>query len=193
ARPTPRAWTMVSNMSATSACRSGVSKRSTGCATRSRRGSPILRMAWIMAGRSVVAALALDELDLVAVRVLDEGDDRGAVLHGAGLARDLAAFLLDLFTGVVGVFHFQGDMAVAVAQVVAGGVPVVGQLDDGAFAFILVADEGQGELAVGVVFAAQHAHALDIGVEIDGLVQVADAQHGVQETHGEFLVLVMPV
>ena len=33
----------------------------------------------------------LDELDLVAVGILDEGDDRGAALHRAGFARDLAA------------------------------------------------------------------------------------------------------
>ena len=34
---------------------------------------------------------ALDELDLVAVGILHEGDHRGAALHGAGLARDRAA------------------------------------------------------------------------------------------------------
>ena len=40
---------------------------------------------------------ALDQLDLVAVRVLDEGDDGGAELHRAGLARDLAAALAHRF------------------------------------------------------------------------------------------------
>jgi hypothetical protein len=38
------------------------------------------------------------------------------VLHGAGFARDLAAAFLHVFTGLVGVVHFHGDVAVAVAQ-----------------------------------------------------------------------------
>src|SRR3546814_8388581 len=110
----------------------------------------------VCAAASVVAVFALDEFNLVAVGVFHEGDDCRAVLHGAGFARDLAAFLLDLFTGVVGVVDFQGDVAVAVAQVVVVGVPVVGKFDDGAFAFVLVAHEGQREFAVGIVGAAQH-------------------------------------
>jgi hypothetical protein len=60
--------------------------------------------------------LLLDELDLVAVGVFHEGDDGGAVLHGAGFARDPAAAFLHVFTGLVGVVHFRGDVAVAVAQ-----------------------------------------------------------------------------
>src|SRR3990167_1244267 len=44
ARPAPWAAAMVSNMSAIKACSSGVSKCSTGWATRNRRGSPILRI-----------------------------------------------------------------------------------------------------------------------------------------------------
>src|SRR5690606_14892989 len=115
---------------------------------------------------SVVAPFALDELDFVAVGVFYKGDHGGAVLHGAGFARHLAAFLLDLFTGFVGVFDFERDVAIAVAEVVGIGVPVVGELDDGAFAFVLVAHEGQRELAFGVVFAAQDAHAQHVGVEV---------------------------
>ena len=121
----------------------------------------------------------LDELDLVAVGVFDEGDDRRAVLHRAGFASDLAAAFLDLVTGFVGIVDFQGDVAVAAAQVVLVGVPVVGQLDDGAFGLVLVADKGQRELAVRIVVAAQDAHAEHVGVEVDGFVEVADSQHGV--------------
>src|SRR5690554_6470214 len=44
ARPTPPAAAMVSNMSAISACSSGVSNSVTGSAGASRRGSPILRI-----------------------------------------------------------------------------------------------------------------------------------------------------
>ena len=38
--------------------------------------------------------LALDQLDLVAVGILDEGDHGGAELHRPGRARDLAAGLV---------------------------------------------------------------------------------------------------
>ncbi len=44
ASPAPFAASIVSNMSATSARSSRVSKRSTGCAMRSSRGSPIFRI-----------------------------------------------------------------------------------------------------------------------------------------------------
>ena len=45
----------------------------------------------------------LDELDLVAVGVLDKGDHGGAVLHRSGLARDLAATPLHLLARLAGV------------------------------------------------------------------------------------------
>jgi hypothetical protein len=44
ARPAPLAACIVSNMSATSACSSGVSNSRTGSAMRSRRTSPIFRI-----------------------------------------------------------------------------------------------------------------------------------------------------
>ena len=79
------------------------------------------------------------------------------------------------------------DVAIAGADLVGFDAPVVGQLDHGAVRFVLVADEGEGELAFGVVVAAQQAHAEDFGIEGQRLVEVADAQHGVQESHGVFL------
>ncbi|MNJ72953.1 hypothetical protein D3C77_696750 [compost metagenome] len=108
------------------------------------------------------------------------------MLHRTGFAGDLAAAFLDLVTGFIGVVDFQRDVAVAVAQVVLVGVPVVGQFNDRAFGLVLIAHEGQRELAVRVIIAAQDAHAEHVGVEIDGLVEVADSQHGVEHTHGNF-------
>ncbi|MDT4885529.1 hypothetical protein FQZ97_1217680 [compost metagenome] len=69
-------------------------------------------------------------------------------------------------------------MAVAGAQLVAVHAPVVGQLDHAVVGFIAVADEGQGELAVRIILAAQQGHAEHFGIEDDGFVQVADTQHG---------------
>src|SRR3989344_5233334 len=109
----------------------------------------------------------LNELDLVAVRVLDtilsgtelgaqsapegrapwmarvKGDDRAAVFHRPGLARHLAAALFDFRAGFVGVVHLDRDVAEPFAEIVFPGTPVVGQLDDRVFGFRTVTDEGE--------------------------------------------------
>src|SRR5690606_27682770 len=94
--------------------------------------------------RESIPAAGGQQFDLVAVGVFDEGEDAGAVHHGTGFAHDLAAGGLDLFAGLVDIIHFDGDVTVAGTQVVAGGVPVVGQLQHGVLGFVTVADEGQG-------------------------------------------------
>ena len=130
----------------------------------------------------------MDEFDFVAVRVFHEGDNGTAVFHRAGFAHHFAAFGAHGIAGCVGVFHFDGDVAVGVAEVVAGGIPVVGEFEHGGFVFAAVADEGEGEAAVGVVFAAQEFHAEHFLVEGEGGFEVADAQHGVEDSHGLSLV-----
>src|SRR5581483_7285499 len=133
--------------------------------------------------------LALDELDLVAVRVFDEGDHRGAVLHRPGLAGDLAAAPLDLGAGLVGVVHLQRDVTVGRAKLVLVDAPVAGELELGAADLLavdplVVAEEGEGELAVGVVPPRQQLHPQDLGIEGDGAVEIADPQHGMEDAHG---------
>ena len=64
-------------------------------------------------------AAALDQLDLVAVRILDEGDHRGAALDGTRVARDLAALRAHGRACRGGVGHLDRDVAVAGAEVVA--------------------------------------------------------------------------
>src|SRR3954469_2768699 len=93
----------------------------------------------------------LDELDLVAIRILHERDHGRAVLHRAGLADHGAALLLDRRTRCVRVVHLDSDVTVPAADLVRPGVPVVGQLEDGPFRLRTVANEGKGELAVGMV------------------------------------------
>jgi hypothetical protein len=56
-------------------------------------------------------------------------------------------------------------VAVAGAELVVIDTPVVGQLQHGAGGLVLVADEGQRELALGIVVATQQAHAEDVGIE----------------------------
>src|SRR5690606_6405886 len=151
-------------------------------------GNPlVLRLkvgACALAARSVLA-LGREQLDLVAIRVFHEGQDAGTVLHRTRLAGDLAAAGTDVLAGLVDVLHFQGDVAVAVAQVVLVDAPVVGQLDDAVLGLVAVTDECQGELPFRVVLAAQQGHAQHFGVEGDGFVQIADAQHGMQQSHGQ--------
>ena len=85
--------------------------------------------------RQAFALLPLDQLDLVAVGILDEGDNGGAELHRSGRARDLAAGFGDLFAQAIDVRHADREMAEAAAQIVGLLlVPVVGQLDSAVLA-----------------------------------------------------------
>ena len=85
------------------------------------------------------------------------------------------------------VVRFQGDVAVGGAQLVLAHAPVVGEFDDGLILLVTVADEGQGVLVFAVLALAQQCHAQHSGVEVDGTLQIADAQHGMQNSHCSIL------
>jgi hypothetical protein len=59
----------------------------------------------------------------------------------------------------------------------------VGQLDHRGLVLGSVADEGQGELAAGIVLLAQQRHAQGLRVERDRAIEIADPNHGVQDPH----------
>jgi hypothetical protein len=94
---------------------------------------------------------------------------------------------IDLGAGGVGVIHGERDVAVAGADLVLLHAPVVGEFQHRAVCFVLVADEGEGEFALGKIIAAQEAHAEHLGVEGQRFFEVADADHGVQDSHGAML------
>ena len=125
----------------------------------------------------------LDELDPVAVRILDEGDDGRPVLHRAGRADHLPPAPLDLGAGGDRVGHLQRHVAESAAQVVAGGVPVPGQLDGRGLRLGGVAHEGEREAAVRILVPAQQLHPEHLGVEADRAIEVAHADHGVEDAH----------
>ncbi len=124
----------------------------------------------------------LDELDLVAVGVFDEGDDGGAVLHRTRRPGKGDPFRLQALAGGVYVRNADGHVPETATQVVGLVlVPVVGQLDHCVIGLGAIADEGEGELAAGEILAAQLRHAEKPRVEIQGLVQVAHPDHGVED------------
>src|SRR5260370_41976110 len=104
---------------------------------------------------SRLRALFLDQLDLVAVGILDEGDFGAAELHRTRLAHDLDALVLERRASLVDVVATDREMAERGALIVLRRAPVVRQFDDGAIRDVTVADKGQRELAVGIVPLAE--------------------------------------
>ena len=74
-------------------------------------------------------------------------------------------------------------MAVGGAQLVAAHPMVVGQLELGMLGIATVAEEGEAVLLRRPLGRAQQLHAEYLGVEGDRALQVADAQHGVEQSH----------
>src|SRR6476646_8321178 len=100
---------------------------------------------------------ALNEFDLVSIRVFDECDDRLAMLHRARFAADLTAALTHFLASLVRVIHLHCDVPESVTHVVGLCVPVMRKLEDGCPVLIVVSDESIGETAIGIVRFAQEA------------------------------------
>src|SRR5699024_7513134 len=126
----------------------------------------------------VGSTVSLNELNLVAIGIFDKGDDGGAVLHGPGFTYQVAALLADAVTGRIGDFDFNGNMSVAITQIVGSGMPVVRELEHDTFVLILIAHKSQGETAIGIIFLTQQAHAQNVSIKSQGLVQVTNPEHG---------------
>src|SRR5207244_4418110 len=69
------------------------------------------------------------------------------------------------------------------AQLVALDAVVVGELEHRAALLAVVADEGELVLLLWTVGGAQQLHTEHFGIELDRALQVADAQHGMQDPH----------
>src|SRR5581483_7735215 len=89
--------------------------------------------------RSTRGSATLDKLDLVAVGILDEGNDRGAELHRARWARDLDARLLQSLAGGVDIGDADGEMAEGGADRIGLLlIPIVGKLEHRAALFTAI-------------------------------------------------------
>src|SRR5699024_5689167 len=106
---------------------------------------------WLPAPTRLLAAAALDEFDLVSVRVLDEGDDGTAMFHRAGFAHHPAATFANALACGSGIVHLDRHVTVPVAERVAVLVPVVGQFQYGFLVLRSVSDKSQGEAPVRVI------------------------------------------
>ena len=126
----------------------------------------------------------LDQLQLVAIGILHEGDHRAPLAHRPRFAHHLAPLAADRLAGADDVVNPNGDMAVGRAQLVAAGIPVVGEFNHGRVGLLAIAHKGQGETAAGVIAATQQLHAHHFGVEAEGSLQIRNPQHRVEQTHG---------
>src|SRR5258708_15174984 len=93
--------------------------------------------------RTTRASARLDELDLVAVGIFDEGDHRRAALHRPGLARHSSAIRAHLVTGLLDIRHADRHMAERGAELVALDAIGVGELEHRRALLVVVADEGE--------------------------------------------------
>lgn len=134
---------------------------------------------------SACSALSpLNQFNLVPVWIGDEGNHGGAAFDGASFARDVAASGLDLLAGGIRVRNAQRDMTIGVAVVIAFHAPVIGQFNFClAWVAPLKSQKRQRILVFGVLRLAQQLHAQHLGVEVDRALKVANAQHGVKESH----------
>src|ERR1700722_1787092 len=131
--------------------------------------------------QDMLTRFAFDQFDLVAVRIFNEGDDSGAELHRARLARDFHAGFAQGFAGGVDVGHAKCQMAEEGAHLVAVHAPVIGELEHGMVRFGAVTDEHERVFAVRHFGAAEFFHPEQVGIERNALFKVADAQHRMKE------------
>ena len=97
----------------------------------------------------------MDEFDFIAVWVFHKGNHGGAVFHWARFAHHIAAFGTGCITSGIRVFYLNRDVTIGIAQVVAVGVPVVGEFQNRVVALVAIAYKSLGELALRVIVFAQ--------------------------------------
>ena len=88
----------------------------------------------------------LNQLNLVAVRIFNEGDHRAAVLHRSSFADDFNAFGLEVGAHLVNVVHAQCEMTKRITLIVTGCSPVMSQFDDGIIFFVAITNKRKGKL-----------------------------------------------
>ena len=108
----------------------------------------------------------------------------GEVAADAPYRAEVLARRLDALASGVDIGHAQGNVAVGGAHLVLLNAPVVGELYLSLLGVAGIAQKSQGVLVLWVLGFTQQRHAEDLGVKINGALEVADAEHGVEDSHG---------
>ena len=87
----------------------------------------------------------VDEFDLVAIRVLDEGDFGSSVFHRTRFADDLSPLAAKCLTCLVDIIDPDRNVAEGISQIVLIGVPVIGEFDHTFFGLRTKPNKGIGE------------------------------------------------
>ena len=103
--------------------------------------------------------------------------------HRPGFAHDFPALLFHTFAGFISIVHFDGNVAVGVAQIIAFGIPVVCQFQNRAFSLAAVTDESQRKPPFGIILLTQQPHPQYVLIKLKRFFQIAHPQHGVEHTH----------
>src|SRR5207245_5633811 len=119
----------------------------------------------------------LDQLDLVAVGILDKRDFGSTEFHRSRLAHNIDAALLELGALLIDILDANREMAKGRPLIVALLAPIVCQLDYGAVFLRVVTDKGQCKFAAREIPLAQELHTQSLAVELERLVEVVDANH----------------
>src|SRR4029078_4852614 len=86
---------------------------------------------------------ALDQLDCIAIRILNEGDDAAAMSHRSRRPGNLNPFPLEHLANAIDVWSPDREMPETAADLVRLlAPPVMSELDDGIVLFITITHEG---------------------------------------------------
>src|SRR5579864_261108 len=179
-RPSARTWRLNSSIRAGSRMFSfrGLSTLSVAMRPAPPRSSTVTVTAAIAGGSGT-----LDQFDLVAVGVLDEGNDGRAELNRAGRPSDLDALFAEPLAGRIDIRHADRQMAEAGADAVGLLlIPVVREFDHGVCGFVAIAHKGERIPPSLDIVLADELHAEEARIEVDRFVEIEHAYHRVQHT-----------
>src|SRR5690606_1872386 len=124
---------------------------------------------------SVVTCLTilLDKFDLIAVWIFHKGNHGYTAFHWTCFTNHITATCLDFLTGLIGIIHSNGNMAISIAQLITCRVPVMGQFKYGMVFFIAIAHKSQGKTTLFVITLTKQSHTKYRSIELQRLFHVA--------------------
>ncbi|EPY34770.1 lactoylglutathione lyase [Strigomonas culicis] len=127
--------------------------------------------------RLVAHHLFVEQLDVVAVRVHDEGHEALIVLV---VHRNIMLF--QLCHRGLHILDTDSNMTVRATMLIGSLAVVISQLQHGGLQLRPVPEEGERELVLLHIPRAQQLHAEPLRVEVDAALEIPDADHRVKKT-----------